>query len=69
MFIKDEDDAQFCELPSQESAKHQRVEKIDSEMCGKIQVQDNSPQCPEDNLLPIEQESYQNFVEAVQATP
>jgi len=38
-------------------------------MCGKIQVQDNSPQCPEDNLLPIEQESYQNFVEAVQATP
>jgi len=59
----------FFELPCQESPKHQRVAAIDSKMCGEIQVQDNSPECPKDNSIPIKQESYSDFVEAVQVAP
>ena len=58
VFIKDEDDAQFFELLCQESPKHQRVTTIDSEMCGEVQVQDDSPECPKENSLPIEQKPY-----------
>jgi len=53
VFIKDKDDAQFLELPCQESPKHQRVAMIDSEMCGEVQV--NSPQSLNGDLT-LEQE-------------
>jgi len=66
---KDKNDAQFFELPCPKSPKHQRVATMDSKMCDEIQVQDNSPECPKENSIPIEQESFQDFTEAVQAAP
>ena len=53
VFIKDEDDAQFFELPCQESPKHQRVSMIDSDMCGEVQL--NPPKSLNNDLI-VEQE-------------
>jgi len=39
------------------------------EMCGEVQAQDDSPDGPEDGLIPIEQEPCRDFVEAIQAAP
>ena len=38
-------------------------------MCGEFQAQDDSPDGPEDGLIPIEQEPCRDFVEAIQAAP
>jgi len=38
-------------------------------MCGEVQAQDDLPKCLKDNSIPIEQEPYQDFVEAIQAAP
>jgi len=42
---------------------------IDSEKCGEVQVQDDLPEFPQDNSIPIEQGPYQDFVEAIQVAP
>jgi len=34
-------------------------------MCGEVQAQDDSPECPKDNSIPVEQEPYQDFVEPI----
>jgi len=38
-------------------------------MCGEVQAQDDSPECPEDSSIPIEQEPCRYFVDAIQAAP
>jgi len=38
-------------------------------MCGEVQAQDDLLECPKHNTIPIKQEPYQDFVEAIQATP
>jgi len=38
-------------------------------MCDEVQAQDDSLKCPKDNSIPIKQEPYQDFVEAIQAAP
>jgi len=38
-------------------------------MCGEVQVQDDSPEYPKNNSIPIEQVPSQDFVKAVQAAP
>jgi len=54
--IGDEEDIQNFELPCLESPRHQKIATIDMEMCGEVQAQDDSPDGPEDGLIPIEQE-------------
>jgi len=67
--IGDEEDIQNFELPCLESLRHQKIATIDMEMCGEVQAQDDSPECPEDSSIPTEQEPCRYFVEAIQATP
>ena len=38
-------------------------------MCSKVQAQDDSPECPKDSSIPIEQEPCRDFIEAIQAAP
>ena len=37
------------------------------EVCGEVQAQDDSPECPEDSSIPIKQKPCRDFVEAIQA--
>ena len=54
--IGDEEDTQNLEFPCLESPRHQKIATIDMEMCGEVQVLDDSPECPEGGSIPIEHE-------------
>jgi len=52
--IGDEEHTQNFQLPCLEYPIHQNIVTIDMEMCGEVQAQDDSPECPKDNSIPIE---------------
>ena len=56
--IGDEEDTQNFEFSCLESPRHQKIATIDMEMCGEVQVLDDSPECPEGGSIPIEPVSY-----------
>jgi len=54
VFIGDEEDTKNLELPCLESPRHQKISTIDMKMCGEVQAQDDSFECPEDDSILIE---------------